>query len=68
MNKGHNQYPGAKRRRQVFFRDIFRTSVIEKFVEISTKNAPMIRDLEAVDQLVTPQVLRLAPINCDAWI
>jgi hypothetical protein len=59
MNKGHNQYPGAKRLRQFFFRDSFRTSVIENFVEISTKNAPMIRDLDPVDQLVTPHVLRL---------
>jgi len=39
-----------------FFRDILRTSVIEFFVENILENAPMIRDLEAVEQLLTPQV------------
>jgi hypothetical protein len=42
--------------------------VIEIFVEFIDKNAPMIRDLEAVEQLVTPQVLRLEPIIGDARI
>jgi hypothetical protein len=54
---GNEQRPQSIPWRQaqapVFFRDIFRTSVIEIFVEISTKNVSMIRDLEAVDQLVT---------------
>jgi hypothetical protein len=36
MNKGYNQLPGAKRCAS-FFRDSFRTSVIENFVEFSTK-------------------------------
>ncbi|HZF39628.1 MAG TPA: hypothetical protein VE715_12445 [Blastocatellia bacterium] len=34
-----------------FFRDNLRTSVIENFVENIEKNAPMIRDWEAVEQL-----------------